>query len=279
MPIGDIFNIVFFAPLVNTLVFILRVLQASSVPGSLGLSIIIVTVLIRFAIWPVMHSQLKSAKKMADLKPHLDQLKKKHGSDKQALAQAQMALYKEQGINPAGGCIPALVQIPIFIALYQVIMALFEGAHGLERINNALYVASWHLSSSPNSSFFGLNLADKPSDFARAGIIVLSIPVITGLLQFIQSKMMYPSPVKQYPSDSPKEKKEKENVEDAMSAVQGQMVYLMPIMIGYFAFTFPVGLAIYWNTFTILGIWQQYKVSGWGGIENIVKGLKLKFKS
>jgi hypothetical protein len=77
---------------------------------------------------------------------------------------------------------------------------------------------------------------------------------------------MAPIPVKEYPSDSSKEKKEKESSEDTMAAVQGQMLFLMPIMIGYFAFSFPVGLAIYWNTFTILGIIQQYYVSGWGGL-------------
>lgn len=274
--ITDTFNIVFFKPIVNLLVFILRLFDASHVPGALGFSIIVLTVLIRFLIWPFITSQLRSAKKMADLKPHMDELKRKHKDDKQALASAQMALYKEHGVNPAGGCIPALIQIPVVIALYQAILALFDDVHGLTSINNSLYFSEWRLSSAPDPHFLGLNLASKPSDFAQVGMFVLLVPVITAVLQFAQSKMMMPAAVKEYKSDSPKEKKEKETTEDAMAAVQGQMMFLMPIMIGYFAFSFPIGLAIYWNTFTVLGIWQQYMISGWGGLKNLSSLLPLK---
>lgn len=265
--IGDIFNTLFLAPIINLLILIIRGLDALHIPGSLGFAIIILTVIIRVIIWPFMATQLKSAKKMADLKPHLDQLKDQHKDNKQALAAAQMALYKEHGVNPAGGCLPAIIQIPVIIALYQTILAFFDGAHGLARINHFLYDSSWRLTTSPDLHFFGLNLASKPADFAKVGLLVLLIPVITGLLQFFQSKMMAPSPVKTYPSDSPKEVKEKGKNEDTMMAMQGQMLYLMPVMIGYFAFSFPIGLAIYWNTFTILGILQQYRISGWGAVE------------
>lgn len=275
--ISDLFNLLFFAPIVNLLVLILRALQAVGVPGALGLSIIILTVVIRFLIWPFMSTQLKSAKKMADLKPHLDELKRKHGADKQALASAQMALYKEHGVNPAGGCLPALLQIPIVIALYQAILTFFGDSQGLERINNLLYLSAWKLDTAPDLLFLGFNLADKPADFFRIGPALLLVPIVTALLQFVQSKMMTPQPVKSYPSDSPQEKKEKTQTEDAMSAVQGQMLYLIPVMIGYFAFSFPIGLSIYWNTFTILGIWQQYLISGWGGMESLWNKRFLKY--
>lgn len=276
MQIIELFNFLFFGPIVNALVFILRVLEAAKLPGAMGFAIIFLTIVIRMIVWPFMATQLKSAKKMADLRPHLDELKKKHTGDKQALAKAQMELYKEHGVNPAGGCLPAIIQIPVIIALYQAIFALFSGADGLSRINHALYNKTWELSQSPNPHFLGLNLANKPSDFASAGIVLLLVPVVTALLQFVQSKMMAPSAVKKYPSDSPKEKKEKESTEDAMTAVQSQMVYLMPIMIGYFAFSFPVGLAVYWNTFTILGIIQQYRISGWGSMVGLIRMLPLK---
>lgn len=271
--IFDLFNLVFFQPIINLLIFILRILEAAGIPGALGFSIVVLTVLIRVLVWPFMSIQLKSAKKMTDLKPHLDQLKQKHKGDKQALAQAQMLLYKEHGVNPAGGCVPALIQIPVLIALYQVILALFDSA-GLERINKALYYKDWQLSQPPDPNFLGVNLANKPSDFAVAGTFLVLIPIITALLQFIQTKMMAPSPVKKYPSDSPKEKKEKEGAEDAMVAMQSQMIFLMPVMIGYFAFTFPVGLAIYWNTFTLLGIWQQHQIGGWGGLKTLISNKK-----
>lgn len=272
--IGDLFNVLLFSPIVNLLVLILKGLESVGVPGALGFAIIILTILIRLLVWPFMASQLKSAKKMAELKPKLDELKTKHKGDKQAFAAAQMALYKEHGINPAGGCLPAIIQIPIIIALYQTIFAFFSNSQGLDHINRVLYSPSWHLNSSPDLNFFGLNLAVKPSAFTQGAYFLLLIPLITVALQFAQSKMMAPKKIKEYPSDSPKEKKEKEDISDSMSAVQGQMMYMMPLMVGYFAFQFPIGLALYWNTFTILGIVQQYKISGWGGLEGWIKLLK-----
>lgn len=269
-----VFDELFFKPVVNLLVLILRFLQQLGLPGSLGFAIVILTVLIRLVVWPFMSSQLKSAKKMADLKPEMDKLKSKHKGDKQAFAAAQMALYKEHGINPAGGCLPTLIQFPVIIALYQAILALFSEGEGLARINDALYFFSWHLSSVPDANFFGLSLAAKPSQFNSIGFLVLTVPVITGLLTLLQSKMMAAKPVKVYPSDSEKEVKEKVKEEDTMQAVQSQMMYMMPVMIGYFSYQFPIGLAIYWNTFTILGMVQQYMLSGWGGLEGWMKFIK-----
>lgn len=274
--IGDIFNTFFLGPIINLLVLIIKGLEFINIPGALGFAIVILTVVIRLIVWPFMSSQLKSAQKMHELKPAMAELKKKHSSDKQALSKAQMELYKQHGINPAGGCLPSLIQIPIVIALYQSIMALFDPTSGLETINKLLYSSSWHLSKVPDPNFLGINLTLKPAEFGKAGILLLLIPILTALLTFVQSKMMAPSPIRPYPSDSPKEIKEKKETEDAMTAVQGQMVYMMPLMIGYFAFQFPIGLAIYWNTFTILGIFQQYLLSGWGGMESIINRMGLK---
>lgn len=279
MIIVDIFNEIFFRPILNLLVLLIGGLESFGIPGALGLAIIILTLLIRMLVWPFMASQIKMTKKMADIKPHLDELKKKHKDDKQALAQAQMALYKEHGVNPASGCLPALIQLPIFIALVNTITTMFNSKDGLQQINNLLYSPAWHLDKLPNPDFFGLNLAIKPSDFASAGVLLLLIPVVTGLLTFVQSKMAMPKAVKPYPSDSAKEVKEKESMEDAMGQMQGQMVYMMPVMIAFLGFSFPVGLALYWNTFTLLGIYQQYTVSGWGGMESLIKNLKLKIKN
>lgn len=271
--IGALFNTALFRPIVTLLVAIYQGLSFLHIPGAFGFSIIILTILIRLVVWPFMGKQLKSAKKMGELKPHLDALKIKHKGDKQGLAAAQMALYKEHGVNPAGGCLPSLIQIPIIIALYQTIFSFFSDGQGLGHINSQLYIPSLHLSSSPDLSFFGLNLANKPSEFGTLGVAVLLIPVLTAGLQFIQSRMMIPKPIKPNADDKPKEKKEKENMADSMSAMQSQMTYMMPIMIGYFAFQFPIGLALYWNVFTILGIIQQYLLSGWGGMEGWIKPL------
>lgn len=268
-----IFDTLFFAPIVNLLILVFKLLEGVGIPGALGFAIVIISIIVRFAIWPFTASQVKSTQKMAALKPHLDELKKKHKDDKQAFAAAQMTLFKEHGVNPAGGCLPALVQLPVFIAIYQVIFNVFDN---LDKINSLLYTGWLHLSIAPNPSFFGLNLANKPTEFLNgAGLLVL-IPLLTAALSFIQSKMMLPEKVPAIrKDDTPKEIKEKESIEDTMSSVQGQMVYLMPVMIGYFTFQFPIGLAIYWNIFTIMGIIQQYKISGWGGMSGIVSKANL----
>ncbi len=271
--ITSLFDTIFFGPIVNVLVLLVRGLEGMGVPGALGIAIIVVTILIRILVWPLMATQLKSAKKLADLKPHMDELKKKHKDDKQALAKAQMDLYKEHGVNPAGGCLPLLIQIPPMIAIYQVIYAFFDGDHGLNRINGVLYNQDWALSQVPNLNFFGMNLADKPSDFARVGLIILIVPLITAALQLVQSRMMTPKAVPVNKKDSKKEKQEKESMEDAMASMQGQMMFIMPLMMGYISYTFPIGLALYLNTLTIVGIWQQYLISGWGGLEDWVKKL------
>jgi YidC/Oxa1 family membrane protein insertase len=270
---GDIFNTLLLAPTINLVVFIIRVLEAANIPGSLGFSIIVITILVTLVTWPFRNSQIKATKKMTDLKPHLDELKKKH-RDKQALAQAQMALYKEHGVNPAGGCLPALIPILVLLPLYQVFLAFFEGQHGLERINYFLYNKQWMLTQLPDTHFFGVNLANKPSDFATVGVLILLIPLITAAFTFLQTKMMAPKQIKEYPSDSPKEKKEKESFEDATTAMQSQMTFMMPLMIGFFSWQFPVGLALYWNTLTLLGIFQQYRIAGWGGLEEWIKKIR-----
>lgn len=271
--ITTLFNTLFFGPIVNVLIFIYKILEMASIPGALGFAIVILTVAIRLLIWPFTASQVKSAHKMASLKPFLDEIKLKHKGDRKAMQQAQMDLYKQHGVNPAGGCLPAIIQLPIFIALYQAIINVFAGEKGLEHINSVLYNDWLHLSEAPNPNFFGLDLSVKPSEFATVGFLILLVPIMTALLTFIQSKMATPTVIKHEKKETNKEKQQ----EDMMATMQTQMVYLMPIMIGYFAFTFPVGLAIYWNTFTIMGIIQQYRITGWGGaapIINRVKGFK-----
>lgn len=275
MIIVDAFNLIFFGPIINALVLIYQGLNALGIPGTLGFSIVGLTVLIRILVWPFMASQIKMTKKMAELKPHLDEIKNRHKGDKQSLASAQMALYKEHGVNPAGGCLPALIQIPIFIALYQAILNIIPNAGGnLDNINRLIYFPQLKLPQAIDPNFFGINLGAKPSEFASIGVGFILIPIITAVLTFVQSKMMMPKPVKKYPSDSPKEKNEKAGLEDSMGQMQSQMTYLMPVMIGYFAFTFPIGLAIYWNTYTIAGIIQQYQHTGWGGLADIVGKIK-----
>lgn len=266
-----VFNTFFVAPIINIMVLFIQAFDAIGLPGSLGLAIIALTAVIKLLIWPFMSAQIRSAKKMADLKPLLDKLKEKHKGEQQKYSQAQMALFKEHGVNPVAGCLPALIQMPVLIALYQVIFAFFDVKSGLAHINNLTYSFIPDIAKMPSPKFLGIDLSYKPSDFGQYGWALLLIPVVTAALQFVQSKMMAPTPVKKYPSDSPLEKKEKDTKGDATSAMQSQLLYLMPLMIGFFSYGFPVGLALYWNTFTIFGIIQQYKISGLGGLSAWIK--------
>lgn len=266
---ASFWNQVFIWPILNLLLAFYKGFTALGLPGSLGLAIIALTISIRFLIYPLTAAQLKSAKKMADLKPHLDALKDKHGHDKQKLAQAQMELYKQHGVNPAAGCLPLILQMPFFYALFQVFQNLLNQKDLLsvvDQVNKVVYFPFLRIEGVPDTTFLGINLAAKPSQWQMFGWFLLLIPVITGILMLAQSLMMLPV-------QAPKklEKKTKEGSEDMGQAVQTQMTYLMPVMFGLFAFNFPIGLSLYWNTFTLFGIIQQAKIIGWGSLAKYIK--------
>lgn len=252
-----IFNQFLFWPILNILIGLYKFFNLLSLPGAFGWAIIAATALIRLILYPLTVSQIKSAHKMTSLKPQLDKLSQLHKNDKQRLQQEQLKLYKEAGINPAAGCLPLLLQMPILIALYNVFfLVLGQGSSQkiITDINKVLYFPFLHIKNL-DLSFFGLHLASRPSDWAHAGWWLLSIPVITAALQYWQTKLMAPpSP----PAVNIKKADDKEKKGDDMSTVmQKQMSIMMPLMIGFFAYSFPVGLSFYWNTFTIFGIIQQ----------------------
>lgn len=270
----NFFDTIFINPILNLLLAIHKIFDVVGTPGALGLSIIGLTVVVRAVLWPLTKKQLESAKKMAELKPKLEGLKERFGTDKIRLQKEQLALYKEHGVNPASGCLPLILQIPIFIALYQVLIKLLSSQTNgaiLDKINQVAYHPSLKLGGPLDASFLGFNLGARPADWPQAGVVLLLVPLLTGLLQFIQSKMMMP----QRDSQRKKvEEKDKEKGEELMGAMQSQMTYLMPGMIALFSYTFPLGLSLYWNTFTLFGIIQQYLISGFGGLLDIAPFLK-----
>jgi len=246
-------------PITNLLMVFYKFCEWLHLPGPLGFAIILLTIAIRLILYPLMNAQLKSAKKMADMKPHLDELSKKHKDDKQALQQAQMALYKEHGVNPAAGCLPTLVQFPILIALYNVFYQVLGNGNAAKMMtdinaivyNKALQVTTFDV------TFFGMNLGIKPSDWQKFGWWLLLIPVITALLQLYQSKLMMPKTPAATTIAVPGEEKKT----DSMADMQKQMMFITPIMFGFFAFQLPIGLALYWNIFGLFGIIQQLQVN------------------
>lgn len=263
MNIADIFNILFRTPIVNLLVACYKLFEALHIPGPLGFAVIALTIVIRLILYPLMHAQMKSARKMATLKPHLDALNTKHKDNKQALQQAQLALYKEHGVNPAAGCLPLLVQMPVLIALYNVFYEVLNSGDPTKvvgHINDLVYVP-WLKITSFDLTFFGFNLAVKPSQWQTHGWWLLSIPVITALLQWLQSKLMMPSSTANSSQLSALSKKDNEKKEDTAMEMQKQMMLMTPIMFGFFAFQFPLGLALYWNVFSLFGIIQQLQVN------------------
>lgn len=276
---GEIFNLILVHPIINILVGVYKGLFFLHIPYALGFAIIILTIIIRFLIYPLMASQLKSSKKMQALSPHLSRIKDKHKGDAKKLQAETMKLYKEHGVNPAAGCLPVLVQLPIIWALYSVLQKIvgLDPKVVVSEINKIVYFDFIKLDQPWDPYFFGLPLGQNPSQLiSSVGVLVLLIPIATGFFQFIQSKMMINKPeepkgiVSRGAGSASGGKNEDKKKEDFASAFQTQSLYIFPVMIGFFSYNFPVGLSLYWNTFTIFGIIQQYKVSGLGGLKGWV---------
>jgi YidC/Oxa1 family membrane protein insertase len=267
----NLWNQFFVWPIVNVLVALYKLFEWLHIPGPLGFAVIALTILIRLLLYPLMAAQMKSAKKMQSLKPHLDALSAKHKADKKALQQAQLDLYKQHGINPAAGCLPLLIQLPVLIALYNVFYQVLQNGN-IEKliadINQILYVSSLKLASL-DLSFLGTNLGIKPSEWQTHGWWLLLVPLITALLQWWQSKLMLPStssgpavPASRPAQELAKvEKKDEKKPEDTAAEMQKQMALITPVMFGMFAYQFPLGLALYWNVFGLFGIMQQLQIN------------------
>lgn len=267
-----LWNQLFVWPIVNVLVALYKAFEWMGIPGPLGFAVVGLTILIRLLLYPLMAAQMKSAKKMSDLKPHLDAINVKHKEDKKALQQAQLELYKQHGVNPAAGCLPLLIQLPVLIALYNVFYQVLQNGNItklIEDINHVLYLPSLKLTGL-DLSFFGTNLGVKPSEWQTHGWWLLAIPVITAGLQWWQSKLMLPagantktqiSSTKQIQNPNDQNKKQEQKPQDTAAEMQKQMAMITPIMFGMFAYQFPLGLALYWNIFGLFGIMQQLRVN------------------
>lgn len=265
----NFFDIILINPILNILVTIYQSLTALHVPSALGFSIVLLTIVIRLILYPFMHQSIKQQKKMQQLTPHMNKLKEKHKNDAKRLQIEQMALFKEHGVNPASGCLVMIIQIPILIGLYQVLLRAVNSTTSLIDINKRIYVAGLKLPHLWDTNFFGLSLAHTLKDLLpHVGYGILLVAVLTGGLQLIQSKMMMVPA-----ADAPKKEKKKDEP-DFATTFQTQSMYMLPFMIGFFSFSLPFGLSLYWNTLTIFGIIQQYIVSGWGGLVDWAPFLK-----
>lgn len=281
----NIFYLVLVQPIVNILVLIYHGLVAVHVPFALGFAIILLTIIIRAILYPLIASQLKTSKKMQEITPHLNRLKEEHKSDSARLQAETMKLYKEHGVNPVAGCLPLLIQLPLIWGLYGVLQEVVktDPKHVLSYVNHALYSPSMKLTHMWDTSFFGLPLGQTPSHLLPSvGFGILLIPVLTGVFQLIQSKMMFQvteEKLQAVEKDAAKTKnkaliKEVKKEDDFATAFQTQSLYIFPLMIAFFSWTLPVGLSLYWNTFTIFGILQQYQISGLGGLSSWIAKIR-----
>jgi len=244
--------------------------------SNLGWAIVALTVLVRLLVVPLMKPQLEASKKMQQLAPELEKLKKKFKDDKQKLLQAQMELYKQAGVNPGAGCLPQLIQFLILIALFQAFSQVLkaDGASVIEKLNEILYPSlrlpvSVHL----NLNFLWLNLA-KPDL-----LLLPSVPPLPGIFlflsaifQFLSAKMMMPV-AKALPEEAKSEKKE--GTDDFTAAMQMQMTYMFPLMTLLIGYSFPSGLVLYWLIFSLVSFVQQYLTTGWGSLEPFIKRIKI----
>jgi YidC/Oxa1 family membrane protein insertase len=279
---GAFFNLILINPIINILVAVYTIFAFLHIPYALGFSIVGLTVVIRFIMYPLTTSQLQAAAKMQKMAPQLNKLKAKYKGDSSKVQQETLRLYKEYGINPAAGCLPVLIQMPVIWCLYSVLQRVvgFKSSLALAEINKVVYFDFLKLHHIWNTSFFGLSLGAMPSkimsfnNLFSASTLILLVPVLTGVMQFFLSKMMIPAKTAVEVLEKDIEKKapvDKNDAEDFASAFQTQSLFIFPLMIGFFSYSFPIGISLYWNTFTIFGIIQQYKIMGLGGLSTWIK--------
>ena len=247
MNIGAIWDLIILNPLINGMVWLSSILF-----HNFGLSVIVLTAIIFAVTYPLTLKQMRAAKAMQELQPKIQALQKKYAKDRQRLAQEQMALMKESGTSATGCLVPMLIQMPVWIALYQsIIRVLAVTPEDFLNLSERLYNWPVLYQSLPlNSHFLWVDLAVP--DYALA--------LLVGAAMLIQQKMTTPA------STDPK------------VAAQGKMMlFMMPAMFVFISITFPAGLALYWLTSSLLRVVIQFFATGPGELKPWLQGLMARF--
>lgn len=236
-------------PFITVLVFLYQLLGQNTV-----LAIIAFTILIRLLTHPLTMQQQRSMKAQQEVQPKLQKLQEKYKGDREKLAQAQMELYREHGINPAGGCLPLLIQFPILIGLYQAIIQVL-GATPLQLLDLSGRILIPGLNSliPLQNQFLWLNLAE-PDPFYVLPILVL-------VTTWLQQRLLSPQTAA--------------SGNNQAAAMTRSMTTVMPIMFFFFALSFASGLSIYFVVSNIIGI-IQYSAMGKADLSNVLPFLKKK---
>ncbi len=224
------FFVILYQPLFNALVFLYNY-----VPGhDFGVAIIVLTLIIRFVLYPLSVKAVNSQRAIQKLQPLIKDLQKKYKDDKEKLARETLALYKQEKINPFSGLLLALIQLPILIALYRVF---WNGLNPNELSVLYSFVAN---PGQINALFLHIIDLSKPN---------LILAVLAGIAQYFQAKMLMP---KTKPTTDGQDKKA-----DMAQAMQKQMTYFMPVFTVIILIGLPSALGLYWTISSLFSIIQQ----------------------
>lgn len=244
LPVHTIWWLVIGKPIDAILSWLLGFLNGNPIAeaiGPFGIAIVLLTIIIKLILSPIFQYQLTTSRRVQAeqrrIAPQLQALRKKYKKDPQRLNSETMALYKEHNINPLSqmsGCLPALIQSPILIALFYVI----RDAHTTLHVHNF--------------AFLGIRL-DLTALHAGQFWLALLLPLLAGLTTFVQTKMMTP-PGGMAAADP------------TQAAMTQQMTLIMPVFIGFISINFAAALALYWVVSNLFSIGQQYFITGWGSL-------------
>jgi len=227
---ANFFETIFYQPILNLLVLIYNI-----VPGhDIGIAIIVLTLVVKLVLYPLSKKALEGQKALQNLQPKLDEIKKKYVDDKEGMSRAMMELYKQEKVNPLSSCLPLLIQLPFFWAIFKVFR---------DELSGKAITLLYSFIANPgilNTMAFGL------IDFSKPNIV---LAILAGASQFVQAKMM---PMKTPAVTTPGAKDE-----NIMAAMNKQMLYFMPVFTVFICWTLPSGLAFYWFISTVLTIAQQ----------------------
>ena len=229
------FYVILFEPFLNVLVLLYVYL-----PGrDFGIAVIILTIIIKLILHPLTIKGLRQQKITSELQPKLKEIKEKYKNDKAQQSRAMMELYKKEKINPMSGCLPLLLQFPIIIALYKVFLDGFK----VEVLEKSLYGFVPDPGVISNTFLGVINME------SRAFVIVLAL--MAGVGQFIQMKMT---------TASAKKAKE-EKGKDIASAMQGQMLYVFPVISVLLVYKLGAVIGLYWLVTILFSIVEQHLVN------------------
>lgn len=244
-------------PMTNLLLWIYDTLGHG--PNMFGFAIILFTILIKLLTWPLNASQVKGAQAMQELQNDKEwqDIQKKYAKDREKLAQEQMRIYREKGINPFASCLPTLIQFPIIIGLYQVItrslsatpldmLKLARTVYPFQNVENIIPL---------NSTFLWMDLG-RPESIQILGFALPTLAIIVALTTWLQTKLTMPAT---------------SNPNDQTAQMTRMMSVYMPLMLGWFSLTFASGISVYFIISNLLGI-AQYAATGRANWRNLLPG-------